>query len=193
TIISSQAEHTMQDMDSVWSQVILRMGHTPTIVPQSTLDNEMFFSGTDILIVSNAVIGLTTLEVNTILQFVKSGKPVYLQSEYLPNYTTNQAFTFIINSLDGSFTWNNVFSDFLDRNVIGTYRYTNNIVNTVRFWYSVSGTGDCNTINFLEYGGAYHVFQYIPTNPSYGSIITTADQDWILSRLSLQLMENIIT
>ena len=56
-------------------------------------------------------------------------------------------------------------------NVLGTFGTTNNAVTSLNdYWYSVSGSGDCNTISFLEYGGEYHGFQYIPPNPSFGSI-----------------------
>ena len=195
TIIESQSLLSGHDMDVGWSNVVSGMGHIPTIGPQSTLDNNTFFSSTDILIVSSGLINLPTNRINTILQFIQSGKPVYLQSEYLPTYTTNQAFQSIITSLGGSFSWNNGFSGYLQpMNVLGTFGTTNNSVTSLsNYWYSVSGIGDCNTISFLEYGGEYHGFQYIPPNPSFGSIITTTDQDWIIVTTSPQLMENIIT
>ena len=90
---------------------------------------------------------------------------------------------------------NNLFGGYLQpMNVLGTFGTTNNAVTSLNdYWYSVSGSGDCNTISFLEYGGEYHGFQYIPPNPSFGSIITTTDQDWIKVTSSPQLMENIIT
>lgn len=194
TIIESQSS-LMDLMDQKWINVITNMGHTGTIVSQSTLDNNSFFSSTDILIVSSGSINLPTNRINTILQFIQSGKPVYLQSEYLPTYSTNQAFAFIVASLGGSFTWSTLFSDNINpMQVLGTFSTTNNAVSSLDFyWHSVSGYGDCNIINFLEYGGAYHGFHFIPANNSYGSIITTTDQDWIVMNTSPQLMENIIT
>ena len=195
TIIESQSLISGQDMDVEWSTVVSGMGHIPTIGPQSTLDNNTFFPSTDILIVSSGTINLPTNRINTILQFIQSGKPVYLQSEYLPTITTNEAFQSIVTSLGGSFSWNNLFGGYLQpMNVLGTFGTTNNAVTSLNdYWYSVSGSGDCNTISFLEYGGEYHGFQYIPPNPSFGSIITTTDQDWIKVTSSPQLMENIIT
>ena len=179
TIIESQSLISGQDMDVEWSTVVSGMGHIPTIGPQSTLDNNTFFPSTDILIVSSGTINLPTNRINTILQFIQSGKPVYLQSEYLPTITTNEAFQSIVTSLGGSFSWNNLFGGYLQpMNVLGTFGTTNNAVTSLNdYWYSVSGSGDCNTISFLEYGGEYHGFQYIPPNPSFGSIITTTDQD----------------
>lgn len=184
-------------MDIAWESVLLGMGHTPTIAPQTTLDNTAFFATTDILIVSSGVIDLPANRINTIIQFLQSGKPVYIQSEYLPTYTTNQAFAFIVTTLGGSFNWTNLFSgDLQPMNILGTYSTTNNAVTSLGYyWYSVAGKGDCNTINYLEYGGEYHGFHYIPTNPSYGTLITNTDQDWIntISPASVDLMENIIT
>ncbi|HLG35901.1 MAG TPA: gliding motility-associated C-terminal domain-containing protein [Bacteroidia bacterium] len=194
-IIESQSFNSGHIMDSNWSTVATTMGHTPVISPQTTLDNNSFFSTTDILIVSSGVINLPANRINTIIQFIQSGKPVYLQSEYLPTYTTNQAFVYILAQLGGTFNWNNLFSgDLAPVNVIGSFATTNNIVIPISYyWYSVSGTGDCRTINFLEKGNEYHGFQYVPTNSLFGTIITCTDQDWIRSSTSPQLMENIIT
>ncbi|MBC7861729.1 MAG: gliding motility-associated C-terminal domain-containing protein, partial [Bacteroidia bacterium] len=195
TIIESQSNNSLQDMDASWNSAALAMGHTPTISPQTTLDNTAFFSGTDILIVSSGVINLPANRINTILQFMQSGKPVYLQSEYLQSCPGNQAFSTIINSLGGTFSWNNQFTGNLGPvTVLGSFASVNNDVDTMSYyWFSVSGSGDCNTINFLKAGGTYHGFQYIPTNTSYGSIVTTTDQDWIRYDSTPQLMENIIT
>ncbi len=197
TIVESQSANSGHTMDSHWLSVATGMGHTAQIEPQTILDNTTFFATTDILIVSSGVIALSPLRVSTILQFLQTGKPVYLQSEYLSTYSTNQAFASIISSLGGSFSWTSAFSgDLIPMNILGTYATTNNTVATLPdFWYSYSGTGDCNTINMLEYGGGYHGFQYIPVNPAHGTIMTTADQDWIrtFSSQAALLMENLIT
>lgn len=195
TIIESQSYMFGHNMDMRWKNVLVNMGHNPVILPQSTLDNNAFFSTTDLLIVSSGVIDLPTNRVNTIIEFLQSGKPVYLQSEHLPTYSTNQAFKTIVNSFGGTFNWNNPFEGSLyPTNVLGTFGTTNNTVKTLNvFHYSVSGSGDCNIINFLEYAGEYHGFQYVPANTAYGTIITCSDQDWIKQSANPELMENIIT
>ena len=196
TIIESQSNNSTQIMDTTWSTVVLAMGHNPSISPQSTLDNNTFFSTTDILIISSGVIDLPANRVNTILQFIQSGKPVYLQSEYLPTYSTNQAFSYLVAQFGGTFSWNNGFTGNISpMNVLGYFANTNNNIVTPLsyYWYSVSGIGDCNTVNFLESGNEYHGFHYIPSNSLFGTIITCTDQDWIRVNLSPQLMENIIT
>ena len=195
TIIESQSVNAGHDMDTEWSAVLTAMGHTPTILPQTTLDNTAFFATTDILIVSSGVIALTAARVATIQQFVQTGKPVYLQCEYLTTYTTNQAYASIITALGDSFTWNNAFSgDLAPVTVIGPHASTNNTVTSLSyFWYSYSGSGDCDLVPFLEKGGEYHGFQYVSPNPANGSIAATTDQDWVRTTTSTALMENIIT
>ena len=194
TIVESQSIHSGQDMDIEWSNVASAMGHTPNIVPQSTLDNNSFFLSTDVLIISSGRIFLPPNRVNTILQFIQTGKPVYLQCEYLDSLSTNRAFQSIVTSLGGSFSWNNSFTGDLNPvNVMGSFSdIINNVTSLSYYWYSVSGIGDCNTINYLEKGGEYHGFQYIPTNPSWGSIITNTDQDWINRSINTSLLENIL-
>jgi gliding motility-associated-like protein len=197
TIVESQSFNAGHDMDAKWSSIITGMGHTATIVSQTTLDNTTFFATTDILIISSGVINLPANRITTILQFLQTGKSVYLQSEYLSSYTTNQAFASLVTSLGGTFTWNNPFTgDLTPMNILGTYATINNSVSTLPyFWYSYSGTGDCNTIYMLQYGGGYHGFQYIPVNPAYGSIMSTTDQDWIVgySGNAILLMQNLVT
>jgi gliding motility-associated-like protein len=195
TIIESQSFNPSHNMDSRWSAVAIAMGHTPSISTQSTLDNTSFFLTTDILIISSGITNLPINRINTILQFIQSGKPVYLQSEYLSTFNTNQAFAYLVTQLGGTFFWSSSFSgDISPVNVLGTFANTNNTVTALSYyWYSVSGNGDCNTVNFLQSGGGYHGFHYIPSNNLFGTIITTTDQDWINTNASPQLMENIIT
>ncbi len=195
TIIESTSANAGHDMDTEWFQLLNSLGHVPVILPQTTLDNNTFFATTDVLIISSGVISLPPNRVTTILQFLQTGKPVYLQSEYLASYSSNQAFASLVSSLGGFFTWSTAFTgDLQPMNVLGTYATTNNIVPSIGyFWYSVSGYGDCNVFNVLEYGGGYHGFQYVPSNPLWGSIITTADQDWVRATTSPALMANIIT
>lgn len=194
TIVESQSAFAGHDMDVEWFNHLLTLGHTPVIVPQTTLDNNTFFTTTDILIVSSGVITIPANRVNTIIQFLQTGKPVYLQSEYQATYSSNQAYATIIATLGGTFQWTTAFSgDLQPMNVLGTYATTPTIVSPLSyFWYSVAGTGDCNLHNILEYGGAHHGFQYVPLNTSWGSIITTADQDWVRTTTSPNLLTNII-
>ncbi len=182
-------------MDSVWYEVAVNMGHTPEILAYPSLLDTSFFKSTDLLIVSNAIVALFPSDIKTILWFLKKGKPVYLQSEYLRSFASNQAYARIIDSLGGAFSWDSEYSgDLIGMTVLGSFATTPNIIPPLEYyWYSVSGIGDCNMVYFLKYGAGYHGFQFIPPNPAFGNIITTADQDWIQERTSTELMENIIT
>ncbi len=195
TIIESQSFNAGHNMDLRWNAVLNDMGHTPSIQPQTTLDDIASLADADILIISSGVIDLTAIRVNTILQFLLSGRPVHIQSEYLSTYDTNEAFAQIVSDLGGSFNWTVPFAgDLVPMNVLGTYATTNEQVAFLYdFWYSFAGEGDCNIVPFLEYGGGNHGFQYIPTDASIGSISTTADQDWVRGNASPALMMNIIT
>ncbi len=57
-IIESQSFNSGHMMDQIWYNVVTGMGHTASISPQATLDNNSFFAATDILIVSSGVINI---------------------------------------------------------------------------------------------------------------------------------------
>lgn len=194
TIIESQSYTPGHDMDQKWQTIANSMGHTASVLPQTTLDNNGFFSSTDLLIVSSGVISLSAARVSTILLFLQSGKPVYIQSEYLASYSTNQAFASMITSMGGTFSWTTPFTgDLNPMTVLGSIAATPNVSGPIPYyWYSVAGSGDVNTIPFLQYGGAYHGFVYQPTNPGYGKLMTTTDQDWIRTSVNVTLMENML-
>ena len=110
-------------------------------------------------------------------------------------YSSNQAFASIVASLGGTFTWDNSFTGNLAPvTVLGTYATTNNAVSPLSYyWWSYSGSGDCNLVPMLEQGGEYHGFQYVPSNPLWGTISATTDQDFVGQSISINLMENIIS
>ncbi len=190
TIIDS-GTHTMDD---VWAGVATGMSHTPTIVPQTTLDDTGFFATTDILIVSSGVIDLPANRVATIQQFIEQGGPVYLQGEYQCPYTTNVGFASIVAALGGSHTWIDTISgDLQPMNVLGIYSTTPNTVPSIGyFWYGCRGTAGAGVTPFLEYDGDYYGFAFKSANPAHGVLITTTDQDWVQSSTSVALMENIL-
>jgi gliding motility-associated-like protein len=195
-IVESETFNSGHLMDSVWFNVAAGMGHTASIVPQTTLDNNSFFSTTDILIISSGVITLPANRVLTIQQFLQTGKPVYIQSEYdCGVYTTNAAFATIVGNLGGNFSWMGVVSGTLaPMNVLGSLATTGNTITPLSyFWYGCHGSGCANIENYLEYNGDYFGFIFCPPNPNYGRFITNSDQDWINQSVSLPLMQNIIT
>lgn len=194
SIIESQSNGLSQNMDDKWYEVAVSMGHSVTIVPQTFLDNTNFFPTTDLLIVASAPISLTPNRVETVLEFIKSGKPVYLQGEYICEFQNNQAFEYIVNSLGGDFAWIDTTSkDMNPMNVLGTYATTYNTVTPLSyFWHGCYGLG-CGMQYFLEYEGNYYGYAYKSPNPAYGIIVQTTDEDWIIEGTSPLLMGNIVT
>lgn len=192
TIIeSTSGGHTM---DGVWSGVVSGMGHTPTIAPQTTLNSNAFYAGTDLLIVSSGVIGLSATAVTTIRQFIQTGKPVYIQGEYQSTYQTNIAFRDIINATGGTFALGStVAGDLNPCTILNTYATTPNSVPSIGYhWYGNTGSG-CNNIEyFMRYNGNNLGFVYCPTNAAWGDMIQSTDQDWVQQSTSLALMQNII-
>ncbi len=182
------------DMDTIWASVATGMGHTPTIVPQTTLDDTGFFGTTDILIVSSGVLDLPSNRVTTITQFVQQGGAVYIQGEYICTWTVNVGFAAIVAALGGSHTWSDTISgDLQPMNVLGVFATTPNNVPTIGyFWYGCYGTGDATITPFLEYDGNYYGFAFKSTDPGYGVVIITTDQDWVRTSTRLPLMENIL-
>lgn len=193
TIIeSASGGHTM---DTVWAGVATGMGHTPVIVPQTTLDTTGFFATTDILIVSSGVLALPGNRVSTIQQFIEQGGPVFLQSEYVCSWDTDVAFATLVANLGGSHTWIDTVPGVLaPMNVLGIFATTpNNVPSIGYFWYGCRGTGGAAITPFLEYGGDYFGFAFKSANPAHGVLITTTDQDWVQESTSPELMENILT
>ncbi len=192
TIIeSSTGGHTM---DVVWSNLLTSMGHTPTIAPQATLNTTGFFAGTHALIISSGTIALSGAAVTTIRQFVQTGKPVYIQGEYLPTYSTNIAFQTIVNATGGTFaTGGTVNGSLVPTNILNLYSATPNIVTSLGYhWYGCTGSG-CNNIEyFMRYGADNIGYVYCPTNGAWGDVIQSSDQDWVQQSMSLPLMQNIV-
>ncbi len=198
TIIESQSINGGHDMDVEWEALATAMGHVATVVAQSTLDDIANLSGTDILIVSSGVIDLPAQSVQTIMQFMQETGPVYLQGEYLCDYSSNMAFAEIVNSMGGSFSSSGTVEGDLAPMAVNGYLASipNSVPILYYFWYGCAGTGDSTIEPFLEYGGNY--FGFIFTSPAYGDgdLIYTTDQDWVrendLHPEGAALMENIL-
>src|ERR1035438_4634 len=92
TIIESESFNAGHRMDSVWYGVCIGMGYTASVMPQTTLNSNAFFATTDLLIISSGVIALPNNYITTIQQFLQTGKPAYIQAEYLDTYGGDIAF-----------------------------------------------------------------------------------------------------
>lgn len=195
TIIESSITNSGHKQDLEWKAAATNMGHTSSIVPQSTLDNTNFFSGTDILIISSLTTTMGTGRVNNVRQFLMAGKPVYIQSEYKSTFGTNIAFQSLVNTLGGTFNWTGTVQGVLAPMAVSSpFSNTSNNVSPLNyFWWGCAGVGNNTVFPFLTYNNQYFGFSFSPPNSTFGNLITTSDQDWIIQMTAPLLLENIIT
>ncbi|HTN18128.1 MAG TPA: T9SS type A sorting domain-containing protein [Chitinophagaceae bacterium] len=186
-------------MDTYWQSIAAGLGHTAIIVPVSMLNNTDFFDTTDILIVSYGMTGaLTATQQNTIEQFLKTGKSVYIQAEYQTTFPGNVACSDIVTNLGGTFNWTGDETGDLKPEVIGSLSYKNDTATALPYyWYGTTGTTSCDVMAFLVSNSWRAVgWMFRPPNPSYGRLIFTTDQDWVLTSPSYpaaqKLMKNIV-
>lgn len=197
-VLVTETAGGVYSMPANWQSVLTSMGHTVNIQPISVLDNTSFFATTNVLIVSDGTAGYSSTQINTIKAFLQSGKPVYLQCEYLSTYSGNAAFAQIVAALGSSFTWGATQNDDQNPVVNGTFASMDNPVPSLPyFWYGCTGTAGPNIFTFLNStpGGVPLGWCFCPANTSYGKLITTSDQDWIQNIGSfpagINLMKNI--
>jgi gliding motility-associated-like protein len=183
--------------DGRWLSAATAMGHTASIVPVSTLDNNTFFATTDILIVSTGMFAFTPAQVATIQSFLQSGKSVYLQGEYTSSLPGNQAFSQIVNALGGSFTWGTALTGNLAPGIIGSMSDTSLSVPAIPyFFYGCTGSASCNVMAFVVAGNTPVGWMFRPSAANMGRLIFTTDQDWVgasnVYASCLNLMKNVL-
>ena len=193
-IISSTSINELHIMDTVWAAAADSMGFPHQIIAVDSLLHASSLSGFDVIIVSSGVMEMIPDYINSLLQVIRSGKSVYIQSEYTSELTTNMAFKSIVDSLGGSFTWGDqVSGDLAPVTILGTFATTPNITQSINFFYfGVAGTGNATITPFLRKNSDNIGFLFTPTSRSYGEVITQTDQDWINQKKNIPLMENIL-
>lgn len=194
TIVESQTGAPWDVQDTIWYDVAINLGYTPQIVPQSALDNISNFDNTDILVIASGIISYTgTNHLQTIYSFVGSGRPIYVQAEYLSTFQGNITFQSLMILVGANFAWTTGISgQLVPMNVIGSLSTTPNQIDSLNYFnYGYAGTGT-DVEPFLEYQGNYFGFYYYDSLSCYGGIITNTDEDWVWNAASLPLMENIL-
>jgi hypothetical protein len=194
TIIESLSGNPWAVQDTVWRSVAIGMGYTATIVPQAALDDTANLSTTDILIVASGTISYTgTNHIQTIRQYVLSGRPAYIQSEYLGSFGGTILFDSIMQTVGTNFNWIGTISgQLVPMNILGTFATTPNITDTLGYFnYGYAGTGT-GVEKFLEFQGNYFGFCYTDSTCINGTVITISDEDWTWQNQSPDLMENIL-
>lgn len=162
---------------------------------QDALDDLTNFDNTDVLIVASGTIVLPQNRVQTIIDFIESGRPAYIQSEYLGTYGGDITLNSLMDSVNGDFNWAGTMSGYLvPMNVLGTFATTPDsvpILNYFNYGYAGDTTGN-NIHPFLEYSGNYFGFYYQDPNTCYGSAVTVSDEDWAWNNSSPELMTNML-
>lgn len=194
TIVESLSGNFWAIQDSLWKNVAVGMGHTASIVPQSALDDTANLSTTDILIIASGTISYTgTNHIETVRQFVLSGRPVYIQSEYLGIYGGTIMFDSVMQAVGANFSWTgSVSGSLVPMNILGTIATTPNNISVLNYFnYGYSGMGS-GVEKFLEFQGNFFGFCYSDVSCEKGTVISVSDEDWVWSNQSPQLMENIL-
>jgi gliding motility-associated-like protein len=193
-IIESTSFHPLQQMDAKWQNTAISMGHTTTILSQTSLDDLNNLSDFDVLILSNGLIQLTEIRKEVLHQFVAQGGNAYIQAEYQVTQPGSEAFEYIVNQLGETFSWiGESNGNLAPMNIFGALAEGDSPVTSIdHFWYGAYGEGGDNIIPFLEKNDKHYGFTFCSTNPSHGKIVTTSDQDWIRLDYSPELAQNII-
>jgi len=194
TIIESKTGNDWAVQDTVWRSIAIKMGYNASIVPQSALDTISNFASTDVLIVSSSNISFATNNhLQTILKFVSSGRPAYIQSEFQSTFQGNKTFEAIMQMVGANFTWlASVSGQLAPMNILGSFATTPNNVKEINYFnYGFSGTGT-GVEKFLEFNGSYFGFCYSDPLSKYGTVITISDEDWIWLNKSPLLLGNIL-
>ncbi|MFI5135300.1 MAG: T9SS type A sorting domain-containing protein [Chitinophagales bacterium] len=195
TIIESHSGNTWAVQDSFWKLAATNMGYSATVVPQNTLDSLSNLDSTDVLIVSSGTIILPESRLQTVVNFVKGGRPAYIQSEYLGTYGGDITWDSSMTAVNGNFSWvGTVSGELVPMNVLGTFATTPDSVTTLNYFnYGYAGdTTGFNVHPFLEYGGSYFGFFYSDPTTCFGSAITVSDEDWAWQNYSPELMTNML-
>ena len=193
-IIESASFHPLQQMDSKWENIAISMGHTTSILSQTSLDDVNNLSGFDVLILSNGLIELTDVREEVLHQFIAQGGNAYIQAEYQAIQPGSKAFEYVVNQLGASFSWiGESNGNLAPMNVFGGLAEEDLSVTSIdHFWYGAYGEGGDGITPFLENDDKHFGFTFCSTNPSYGKIVTTSDQDWVRLDYSPDLVQNII-
>ncbi|HRH38345.1 MAG TPA: T9SS type A sorting domain-containing protein [Flavobacteriales bacterium] len=197
TIIESQSGNSWAIQDSIWNVVATNMGFSSSIVPQSTLDAVDNLIGTDILVVSSGTISFSgTNHVQTIIDFVQTGRPAYIQAEYQTYYQGSATFAELMTALGSDFHWTGTVSGSLvPMTVVGDLASTPNIVTELGYYnYGLAGAGSDVEV-FLEFNNQSFGF-YRPATDVVaglsGCVISQSDEDWVWNNASQALMGNML-
>ncbi len=193
-IIESQSQQSSHDMDFEWANVASSAGYAVLTGTQGDLASSAFHGTTDVLVVSSGVIALPAPAATSIADFLAQGGRVYLQGEYMADFSTNQLFASLVNANGGTFAWTVALPGNLDPvTVSAPLDGPLPVAPLDYYWHGVTGTGTGISVAMQDVMGRSvgWTFEY----PGGGRLVHSTDQDWVRSASSedMALMENILT
>jgi hypothetical protein len=194
TIIESTSMGAWAVMDAVWRDQAIALGHTATIVPQTTLDAVANLAATDVLIVPAGAIAIPANRITTIQAFVASGRGAYLSGEYQASMTSNQGFASIVGALGGSFTWGaDVVGEQQPVEVVGCNASVPATTPPITdFYYAATGSGTGVEVIVRKTTGGTP-FGWSFCRAGGGMIMNVTDADFIWRLNPVEFMTNVIT
>ncbi|HOY94360.1 MAG TPA: T9SS type A sorting domain-containing protein [Catalimonadaceae bacterium] len=193
TIISSQQGGSYAVQDTVWKHNAVLMGHNASIELNAFLSSYSNLAETDVLIVSSATVAISQGQIQVLKQFVMSGRPLYLQTEYVASLSGNIAYDTLTKAVGADFQWVSSQTGLLAPMAISGI--LSNIPNTVTHldYFNSGRAGEGTGVEkFLEFNGKFYGFYYSDPAGVKGSILTTSDQDWIWNDESPALIQNML-
>lgn len=169
------------------------LGHTATIVPQTTLDNIANLANTNILIVSAFEIAIPAARRATLAAFVASGRGLYVQGEFQATFEGNLVFEALLDGLGANFTWGAEVAGTLTVTATGCFGTTPNTVPPITQNFGITGNATGAGFGVIQQAGITGLgFRYCRAGG--GLVLTTTDKDNIRS-LSMgvpELMRNML-
>jgi len=171
-------------MDARWQAVATADGHTATVLPQTALDSLDGLADYDILIVSSGVITLPPERRAVIAGFAASQRGVYVQSEYLPSFTTNLAVAEIVAAHGGELTWTRSLEGVQNPTAnVGCVATTPDEVPALTYyWWAATGTGNAPGLEAIQTAPSGDPVGWSYCLPGGGKVITGTDQDFIIQQ-----------
>ena len=106
-ITSSQETNSSYKMDKIWETIASAAGHQATI-NTSTLSDTNIISRTDILLIAIGTTSIRNSQLSNIFRLLRSGRNIYIQSEYLLTFDRNIPFQYLLDKTGCSFAWDGV-------------------------------------------------------------------------------------
>lgn len=179
-----------------WDSACTLQGYTDTIVTQTYLDSVAFLNTAKAIIITNSY--FSNIDAAQIAGYLQAGISVYIQSRDDTTAIGNQAFSYLVNNLGGTFVWGPRFTSNSNRIISGSLQYLTQLVNycppvgcgatTINnFNGAVSNSHSCNVVGFFLFkssatdplNGRETGWMFRPGNPAYGRLITITDTRWM--------------